>query len=224
MIWNVLVAEIVNGQWRPGIGDPTVLGWMTVAAYLLAALLCGRVMLLRRVMVSRGARVSVPFWSVLVVLLLLLGINKQLDLQSLITVLGKNLARAQGWYGQRRKYQVLFVVLVGVLGVLGIVVLGWMSRGASWSCWLALVGIVYLFAFVAIRAASFHHVDRFLKFPLGGTRVNVLLELGGIACIAIAALAEARASGAGQAFSRESNTGMHGRAAWTCRTVDGGND
>ena len=29
-----------DGHWRLGIGDPTVVGWATVAAYFLAAGLC----------------------------------------------------------------------------------------------------------------------------------------------------------------------------------------
>ena len=38
----LLLAETVADGWRPGIGDPTALGWITVAAYLLGAVACGR--------------------------------------------------------------------------------------------------------------------------------------------------------------------------------------
>lgn len=34
--------EIIKSvSWEPYVGDPTALGWLTVAAYLLAAVLCG---------------------------------------------------------------------------------------------------------------------------------------------------------------------------------------
>ena len=52
-----------------------------------------------------------------------------------------------------------------------------------------MVGAAALFGFVAIRATSFHHVDVCLWFHLFcGLRVNVLLELGGIFCVGVAAL------------------------------------
>ena len=42
--------------------------------------------------------------------------------------------------------------------------------------------------FIIIRAASFHQIDHLLGLSIVGFKVNWLLELGGIACIAIAAI------------------------------------
>jgi hypothetical protein len=62
-----------DGRWEIGIGDPTPLGWITVAAYAAAAVLAWR---------NAGAarRTAVPhsFWIALTALMLALGINKQL--------------------------------------------------------------------------------------------------------------------------------------------------
>jgi hypothetical protein len=41
-----------------------------------------------------------------------------------------------------------------------------------------------LLTFIAIRAASFHHFDRFIGHEVGGVRMNWILELGGISLIA----------------------------------------
>ena len=35
-----LTPAVVGDRWRPGIGDPTVLGWATVVAYALSFVLC----------------------------------------------------------------------------------------------------------------------------------------------------------------------------------------
>jgi hypothetical protein len=97
------VAVGSDGRWEAGIGDPTVIGWVTVAAYAVAALLslrCAR----------RAAEpLEFRFWAVLSVALVLLGINKQLDLQSLVTQVGRDLAFAQGWYENRRIVQAAFI-------------------------------------------------------------------------------------------------------------------
>ena len=45
-----------------------------------------------------------------------LGVNKQLDLQTLFTQLARDLAMAQGWYEERRRYQVAFIIAIGLLG------------------------------------------------------------------------------------------------------------
>ena len=53
----------------------------------------------------------------------------------------------------------------------------------------AFLGIIFLFCFVIVRAASFHKVDQLLKISLKGSlNLNHTLELGGIAFIALAAL------------------------------------
>ena len=54
-------------------------------------------------------------------------------------------------------------------------------------CRLALLGAAFLGCFIVIRAVSFHHVDQLLGLEYSGLRVNWILELGGIGCIALAA-------------------------------------
>ena len=176
------------GRWSPGIGDPTPLGWFTVAAYLVAALLCLRARRLAREERAAGAQHSShTFWSVGAVGLFGLGVNKQLDLQSAFTELGRILAREQGWYDDRRTVQLAFIAVVLAAALVG---LGWLVR-VSWKdarrLRLAIVGAAGLSAFVAVRASSFHHVDILLRQQLLGLRWNGWLELGGIACVAVAA-------------------------------------
>ena len=165
--------------WSPRIGDPGVLGWATVAGYLLAGVLCLQAYL-------RGASEG-RVWLALALLMLALAINKQLDLQSLLTAVARHSAQKQGWYGQRRAVQLGFVLTAAAIG--GAV--GWAvarrlrSRGGPIR--LAGLGSVVLLAFIVVRAASFHHADAALMSGAGAVRLNHLLELGGIALIAVAA-------------------------------------
>ena len=169
-------------NWHPGIGDPSIMGWVTVAAYfgtsvlaLLTALKC------RRANVETGFR----FWGLLAIFLLLLGINKQLDLQSFFTEIGRMLARDEGWYRERRSVQFVFVVIIGFAGVIAVFSVWYMLRNEWRNYLLPLTGFLLLVTFIIIRAASFHHVERLLKSGPAGVRMNWIMELGGILIIAI---------------------------------------
>lgn len=185
----LLLAEVVEGRWRPGIGDPTVMGWVTVVAYLLASTGCA--LAAWREPMADGTRRprSRPsrFWMALAVLLLALGINKQLDLQSLITQIGRDVIRAWGLYSSRRELQIGFILVVGLVcaGTLGWFF--WAARTTMGRRWLAVLGMLFILGFVVIRAASFHSVDVFIGSRLGGAKWNWILELGGIAIVAAAA-------------------------------------
>ena len=177
-----------DGRWHPGIGDPTAIGWITVAAYVAACVLCA-------VCAQRSSRNEQQrrFWWVLAIVMLVLGINKQLDLQTWFTEVGRDMARAQGWYGVRQQVQVAFISTLAVLGLLSQFWLYRSLRDFGREARLAAVGLAFLAVFVVMRAASFHHADTLLGLKLGGwLTVNALLELGGIGCIAWAALQRLR--------------------------------
>jgi hypothetical protein len=171
-----------TSRWTPGIGDPTAMGWVTVLAYAGAAVLCA---LCARA--DRGDASRTRFWWVLAALLALLAINKQLDLQSWLTQFAKDLAFSQGWYERRRVVQVAFIGVIALVGLAGQFWLYRLFRRHGREVRWAVLGLVFLSVFVVMRAASFHHVDLLLRAELAGVRINWLLELGGLGCIAAAA-------------------------------------
>jgi hypothetical protein len=173
-----LLGATVGQDWRPGIGDPTIVGWLTAVAYVLAAVTCARA-------ARRGG--DRGFWWLLAGLLLALGVNKQLDLQTWLTVTGRQLAHHQGGYDRRGTIQVAFIAAVAAAAMIGLGLLARLARGLGLSGRLALTGMAFLAAFVLIRAASFHHVDRFLGLRLAGLRWNWIIELSAIALVAAAA-------------------------------------
>lgn len=164
---------------RPG--DPTPIGYFTTLWYFAGAFLCYR---------SAGFdRRSRGIWFALALMLLLLGINKQLDLQTGFTEIGRRLAHGEGWYDARRAVQFYFVTSLGIAGLLLSIVLLRTTRLKPASIRIAVIGAVALVVFVVIRAASFHHVDVFLKQGHAGLSWNAILEVAGITAIMLGALA-----------------------------------
>jgi heme/copper-type cytochrome/quinol oxidase subunit 4 len=178
------------GNWSPGIGDPSLMGWVTVALYFYAAYRCYRLASGKVTKLVGGER---GVWWLFTLALLALGINKQLDLQTALTEIGRILAHEQGWYDNRHVVQAEFIGLVALLGLAAIVLLVWMTRRMPKATRLAVVGGVALVGFVAIRAASFHHFDRLIGRDFLGLRANWILEIGSIAIILAAAHLRPRA-------------------------------
>jgi hypothetical protein len=187
MLEPIMLAEVVEGRWRPGIGDPTVIGWVTVAAYLVAALGSFRAAWREPRTDDKRPNRPATFWLVLCGLMVALGINKQLDLQTLVTQIGRDVIRSWGLYQQRRELQAGFILAVALLCAAAVAAFFWSARRTLRHRWLALVGTVFILGFVVVRAASFHHIDAFLAARIGGMKWNWVLELGGITAVAVAA-------------------------------------
>jgi hypothetical protein len=176
----------MNEHWVFGANDNDWVGWGTTAAYLVSVFLCFFSGRLGGRAPHDGARSERGFWWCLGTVVLLLGINKQLDLQTLLIDLGRETAKSEGWYGQRRVVQWLFIAAFGMVGFGALLWLGRRSRQLWREYVLALCGIAILLLFVMIRAAPVH-ADRVLnvKHPIPGKRH--LLELAGIVCVGISA-------------------------------------
>lgn len=181
--------------WTPGIGDPTIYGWVTVAAYAAGALCCW---LASRRAPSRERR----FWLLLTLIMAFLCVNKQLDLQTLLTDAGRVEAKLHGWYAERHRYQVTFIFALAVASVIAVLFLLRRASRASGPVRGAIVGLALLLLFVLVRASSFHKVDLFINLRLGSLRANHLMELGGIALVTAFALAAAKSRGKRRAFAR----------------------
>ena len=67
-------------------------------------------------------------WLGVGLLMSFLCINKQLDLQSLFTDLGRVLATRGGWYDAAPDVQLWFVIAVAAAGIMMFVIIVWKSR------------------------------------------------------------------------------------------------
>ena len=181
------IARCAFGRWQPGIGDPTVLGWVTVAIYLSVALLAFRVRAGASFPMASRRRER-GFWLCLGLFLLFMALNKQLDLQSFMTVTGRCAAKIQGWYETRRAVQGQVLLAMALAGGAIFIGLFWLMRGSWRRNGLAVLGLSLTAVFIAVRAVGFHHFDHLLGVEVLYLRLNGWFELAGPALIALAAL------------------------------------
>jgi hypothetical protein len=179
VMWLVQTSD---GGWAPGIGDPTFFGWLTVACYFGAAYWCFRARQNALALGPNAHRLAYA-WLALLAGMVLLGINKQLDLQSLLTVIARQNAQEFGWYEDRRTYQAALIVGLMLAGLGGGAWAAWYMRKHLKHFGWAGAGAIFLAVFVVVRASSFHNVDVALRSDSLGLRLNVILEIAGIACI-----------------------------------------
>jgi hypothetical protein len=184
-----IIIVIVNGHWRPGIGDPTFIGWLITAAYLITFVLCGIcAWRTKRINAVNRFRYHGLFWWGLAFIMFIMGMNKQLDLQCLFIAVVKKMALSQGWYSQRQILQIFFVVFVAIFGLILLIFLGWKLKRLWRQYGLALLGILLLVAFIAFRASPVNHVAKNSCWRLVLGLINSVLELTGIGLIGISAL------------------------------------
>jgi hypothetical protein len=187
-----IVTYCLRHDWVLGANDPDWVGWFTMIAYLIAASSC---YLAGRVVPKGSARCGQPeqwFWFGLAVMLVALGFNKQLDLQTPFLGLSKHLAMAEGWYRERRVIQWTFIACMALAAGSIVIWACWKLRRLWRDYWLAYAGIILLLGFVLFRASPIQRVN-FPPWPNGTVPGKKhMLELAGIACIGIAGLISRR--------------------------------
>jgi drug/metabolite transporter (DMT)-like permease len=180
------------GDWSPGIGDPTFLGWFTVLAYAMATWWCHR---LRKRFSARSdaiRRKERRFWSVMTGILLFLCINKQLDLQTAMTEFLRGCAKTEGWYDIRYKFQVAFIAAMLLCLPILVGVMFYVARRLPGATKLAGAGLIFIGIYVLLRASSFHHMDLLIRARVLNFQLNWFFELGGIAVVMVGARKRSR--------------------------------
>lgn len=152
-----------QSAWDLLVGDPTPLGWLAFLAYLLAAGACWRAY--RAASVS-AARRQAWFWALFALLFFVLGLNKQLDLQTALLRAGRALVhsgRAPLTRGEASVYGIFAMAVGGGLALYLLARLAW-PPGAGQG--LALAGCACLVGYVLMRLSDFQHVPIFLGAPV----------------------------------------------------------
>ncbi len=127
------------------------------------------------------------FWRAFAGLLVFLGVNKQLDFQTLLIVIGRAAAHAEGWYDNRRVVQKLFVGVL-ILALIGLVSLavsrhGFFLRNHR----LMAVGLGLVLIYALLRAAEINHLELNLSSKPADQPWLWIIEVTGITlCIAVA--------------------------------------
>ena len=180
----------VNNSWHLEIGDPTAEGWSSVAVYMITAALC-----VRAAWHSRAAPVneseSTARWWLFAVALFFLGVNKQLDLQTLLIELGRRLALREGCYKEWRLMRALLTVIVWLTTICGSVLLFSKHRRFFGENPPAAIGLAIIILFVLIRASTINHADQ-LFGKIWDEEWGWVLEITGSASITASAVLEER--------------------------------
>jgi hypothetical protein len=180
-------------NWTPTIGDPTFVGWLTVVLYFLTAWRCA---ILVKSMYSDNSVSAREFfaWTIITVLFVALGINKQLDLQSAVTELGRVLLYRPDRIAYKQVVQFWFIVGVATIAAIAtvvIVALIWKTRVGTW---IGSLGTILVISYVLIRATSFHDLDGFIQSRLFSLKWNWIIEISGILIVLLGTVVRGRAS------------------------------
>jgi hypothetical protein len=186
-----LLTVLGQTEWRPIIGDPTVVGWFTVILYFFTSYWTYQAAIR---LDKRWRRIV---WKCTALLLAFLGINKQLDLQTFFLSFCKAYAKYHGWYAERRSMQNIFMLTVTLLAICSVVTLHHYAKRSNFDDRILFFGLAILVGFVLIRAISFHDVDTLLRlgFPKLFT-LNNLLEISGLLTCLFAAKRMSKEKGA----------------------------
>jgi hypothetical protein len=159
-------------SWSPGTDRLSAGGWIIVAAYVLAALLC---LLKARPLPSPGRN----NWGVPGLLLLGLGIGRLLDLPDLLTVTVRNALVRADLYDHRRVVQWPFMISLGILSMVAVLPLWRRSERSPQPLPLRLawLGTLMTGGLFFVRACSLHGVDRLLGRGWGGVHLGGAIEL-----------------------------------------------
>lgn len=174
-----MLLQCYSDAWSLRIGDPHLLGWITAVCYLFAAVLT--FLIVKRVDdFYTEAGKSRAFWLGLTVLLVFLGLNKQLDLQTYLSAMVKCHAILSGWYEHRQEFKLIFVmVIAAVFLMLLIFILSFFGENLSKDKF-AIAGIVFLLGFILIHASYFYYFDMPVINKFYETGLNWVLEFIGI--------------------------------------------
>lgn len=126
------------------------------------------------------------------VILLVLGLGREIRLGNWIADEGRTYARDHGWYPERRPLQRAANYAIFVAGACALVATAVIWRAYWRSHLLPACLLIVLATFVAIRTVSYHYVDQALyNHPFHGVRANSAIELGLTSAIALTALVSA---------------------------------
>ncbi len=154
-------------------GDPTFIGWAVCLLYLVVSLLC-----LHRT--KRAPRISPKeciFWRLICGICLVLGLNKQLDLQTSL------LSLARSWGHSVRLYQYKYYLKVGFMtlltgSALAVSLVVWRAlHPAREETQKAAFGMSLIAAFVLLRAGRFQGLPFFLQIGNFGEAIIEVLGL-----------------------------------------------
>jgi len=100
-----------------------------------------------------------------------------------LTNAARSIAFAQHWYGERRVFQLWFVLAVAALWFVSTTVLMISAKRAPIATRLALLGTTMLIAFALVKDISLHQIDMLIGARVIGVKISSIVEAVGFALI-----------------------------------------
>lgn len=183
---HTTLSAIVNA-WLARSGDAYLSSMINTALYAVSVVAGAyRWKMLQR---TKSFRAEQFFWLVVILMLLALGINKELDFQVLLVEIGRPMAVKGGWYGHRRIVLAVFACfLIGTIGIFAVGTVYGIRRHWRENIF-ALVGLIILCAYVVFEATSLSHIGFNIDADeKQDVRLTDLIEMSGILLILANAL------------------------------------
>ena len=153
--------------------------WLRICAYVIvAAQAIWWWLRERRGMASHGLDWWPTYWFVSALVLLTMAVARAGAIGDLLAELGRDQARASGWYDSRRSLQALAVIIVAGVWTIGVVVSIWRVPPRRRRYLPHVIALSTVIAFAAIRIVSLHHLDALLyRRDIYGVRLVAVTEL-----------------------------------------------
>lgn len=179
MYFDVLTCAI--DRWTSIWGDPILPATVMMTGYAVAAYFAWLV-------VRRETGRERMLWGLGMALMLFLFINTHLDLHVLPGAFGRCLAKAQGWWENRRTVQMIFILCVVAAMVLTLVFVVVFFFQNLLSNLLLTCGCLVSAGYLVIKGSGFHQTDHISNLTVGTIPVSVLSEVLGAVMISAGAL------------------------------------
>jgi len=164
--------------WEQALLQLTWYHGVIAAAYLGAAWLC-----LLNGHITRISHEQHTLWYAAAAALCLLAVNTVLHADVFVTQVLRELAKSEGWYGERRLLQALTMVAMMLVLLLSVNSLHARFAADDAPSEPALIGMAALLLLLALRTVSAHVTDAALNFRMVGASVGRLVEFAALALV-----------------------------------------
>ena len=145
-------------------------------------LLLGSVERHRRI--GSAATLWPTFWFATGALLLVMAAGRASNVSEILTDIGRDRARAGGWYDVRRSLQAWVIGSVAAVWAVTVAVAVWRVPERRRRYLPTAIVVFTLVCFVGVRLISLHQVDALLNnYDVRGVTVGAVIEVGLLLCV-----------------------------------------